>query len=156
MTSFTISVNGRAHRVEADPAMPLLWVLRDKLGLFGTKFGCGLGVCGACTILDNGSAVRACMVPISETAGRRYTTIEGLSAGGSHPCQRAWIEEDVAQCGFCQPGMIMETAALLRRTPQPTDADIDAALADHVCRCGTYTRIRAAVKNAAGIADTTR
>ena len=156
MPFFTISVNNRQHRVEADPAMPLLWVLRDKLGLFGTKFGCGLGVCGACTILDNGSAVRACMVPISEAAGRRFTTIEGLSANGSHPCQRAWIEEDVAQCGFCQPGMIMETAALLRRTPQPTDADIDAALADHVCRCGTYTRIRSAVKNAAGIADTTR
>lgn len=130
--------------------MPLLWVLRDRLGMFGTKYGCGVGICGACTILENGRAVRACQVTVGDTAGKRYTTIEGLSPDGSHPCQRAWLADDVAQCGFCQPGMILEAAALLREKPRPTDADIDEALGTHVCRCGTYTRIRQAVHRAAG------
>lgn len=153
MPFYSITVNGRAHRVEADAEMPLLWVLRDRLELFGTKYGCGVGVCGACTINENGRAVRACMIPIAQASGRRFTTIEGLSADGSHPCQRAWVEEDVAQCGFCQPGMIMETAALLREKPHPTEAEIDACLATHVCRCGTYTRLRKAVARAAGLSQ---
>ena len=153
MPSYSINVNGRVRQVDADAEMPLLWVLRDRLDLYGTKFGCGLGVCGACTVLENGHAVRACMIPVSQAEGRRFTTIEGLSADGSHPCQRAWVEEDVAQCGFCQPGMIMEAAGLLAANPRPSDAQIDAALASHVCRCGTYTRIRRAVARAAGHND---
>jgi isoquinoline 1-oxidoreductase alpha subunit len=149
MARFALTVNGRRREVEgADPDMPLLWVLRDRLGLTGTKYGCGMGVCGACTVLQAGEAVRACQVSISAAAGGRFTTIEGLSSDGGHPCQRAWIEEDVAQCGYCQSGMILETAALLSRKPRPADADIDAALGDHVCRCGTYQRIRRAVRRA--------
>ena len=148
MPAFALTINGRTRRVEADPDMPLLWALRDLLKLTGTKFGCGVGECGACTIHENGEAVRACQIPLSQTAGKRYTTIEGLSGGGDHPCQRAWIEEDVAQCGFCQAGMIMTVAALLRDKPSPSDADIDSALSDSVCRCGTYGRIRAAVHRA--------
>src|ERR1051325_1222544 len=112
MATFQLTVNGRGHRLDPDSAMPLLWVLRDRLGLFGTKYGCGAGVCGACTVIEDGRAVRSCQLPIGSTAGKTYTTIEGLSADGSHPCQRAWIDEDVAQCGFCQAGMIMETVAL--------------------------------------------
>jgi len=153
LPTYRFTVNGLAREVAADPRMPLLWVLRDRLELFGTRFGCGVGECGACTVLDDaGSAVRSCLVTIAEAAGKSYTTIEGLSADGSHPCQRAWIEEDVAQCGFCQAGMILETAALLRARPEPTDADIDRALGEHVCRCGTYDRIRRAVKRAASYA----
>lgn len=129
--------------------MPLLWVLRDRLGLTGTKFGCGVGVCGACTVLMDGNPVRSCQVPLSEAGGRRFTTIEGLSRDGSHPCQRAWITEDVAQCGYCQAGMILEAAALLARKPNPSDADVDAAFSDHVCRCGTWQRVRRAVYTAA-------
>lgn len=129
--------------------MPLLWVLRDRLQLFGTKFGCGAGVCGACTVLEGPRAIRACMLPISAAAGKSFTTIEGLSKEGTHPCQRAWVEEDVAQCGFCQAGMIIEAAALLNENPRPSDADIDRTFAQHVCRCGTYVRIRQAVHRAA-------
>lgn len=149
MAIFTILVNGRRHRVEAEPDTPLLWVLRDRLNLRGTKYGCGVGICGACTVLENGKAVRSCSIPVSRTAGNSYVTIEGLSTDGTHRCQKAWLEEDVAQCGFCQPGMIMEAAALLNRNRSPSDADIDEAFGSHVCRCGTYTRIRRAVHRAA-------
>ncbi len=152
MKTYELSVNGRTRKVEAgNPETPLLWILRDFLGLTGTKYGCGVGICGACTLHVDGRAVRSCQVTVAEVAaaGGRVTTIEGLSADGRHPCQRAWLAEDVAQCGYCQPGMIMAAAALLRDRPRPTDADVDAALSDHVCRCGTYERIRKAV-HAAG------
>lgn len=142
MPQFKLTVNRKTTTVDADADTPLLWILRDQLGLTGTKYGCGVGVCGACTIHDGGTAVRACVIPISEAKGKRYTTIEGLT---NHPCQRAWLEGDVAQCGFCQPGMIMEAAALLRATPKPTVTQIDEAIESHVCRCGTYPRIRTAV-----------
>jgi isoquinoline 1-oxidoreductase alpha subunit len=142
-------INGTKHVVEVDDDTPLLWILRDSLGLTGTKFGCGVGVCGACTILENGEAVRACQIPCSAVAGRNFTTIEGLSPDGSHPCQRAWIDEEVAQCGYCQAGMIMTACALLKTKPTPTDADIDAAMSDSVCRCGTYPRMRKAIVRAA-------
>ncbi|HTI39797.1 MAG TPA: (2Fe-2S)-binding protein [Vicinamibacterales bacterium] len=148
---YTVYVNGRAHVVDADGSTPLLWVLRDRLSLTGTKFGCGIGVCGACTVHENDEAVRSCTLTLAAAAGKHYTTIEGLSADGAHPCQRAWIEEDVAQCGYCQPGMIMEAAALLRRTPSPDDQEIDRVLGTHICRCGTYTRLRAAIHRAAGV-----
>ena len=154
MKTYAFTVNGVERRVEAgDPMTPLLWILRDRLGLTGTKYGCGVGMCGACTVHVDGDDVRSCQVTIDAVAsadgGGRVTTIEGLSVDGKHPCQTAWIEEDVAQCGYCQTGMIMAAAALLRKKPRPTDADIDAALGDHVCRCGTYTRIRRAVHAAA-------
>jgi isoquinoline 1-oxidoreductase alpha subunit len=149
MAMFTLTVNGRKHSVAAPPDMPLLWVLRDLLQMTGAKYGCGVGVCGACTIHQGEMAVRACQIPISEADGRSYTTIEGLSATGDHPCQKAWIEEDVAQCGYCQPGMIMTAAALLQRSPNPTDAEIDAAMSNSVCRCGTYQRMRRAIHRAA-------
>jgi isoquinoline 1-oxidoreductase alpha subunit len=153
MPSFLISINGRRRSVAAaDPDMPLLWVLRDLLGLTGTKYGCGVGICGACTVHIDGRAERSCQVPVSAAANRRVTTIEGLSADNGHPCQRAWLAEDVAQCGYCQPGMIMAAAVLVREKPRCTDAEIDAALADHVCRCGTYTRIRKAVHTAGRMA----
>ena len=147
--SLTLSVNGKLHELDVEPEMPLLWILREQLGLTGTKYGCGIGACGACTIHENGRAVRSCQISVGEAAGRSFTTIEGLSAKGDHPCQRAWIEEDVAQCGFCQPGMIMTAAAMLREKPNPTDADIDRVMSDSVCRCGTYHRIRNAIKRAA-------
>ena len=146
---YLLTVNGRPRSVDAaDPDTPLLWILRDRLGLTGTKYGCGAGVCGACTVHLDGEAFRSCQVPVSAAAGRRVTTIEGLSADGSgnHPCQRAWLAEDVAQCGYCQPGMIMEMAALLARPAKPSGSDVDAALSDHVCRCGTYARIRRAAR----------
>jgi len=149
---YAITVNGRERRIEAgDPDTPLLWILRDWLGLTGTKYGCGVGVCGACTVHVDGAEVRSCQTPVEAlvSSGGRVTTIEGLSKDGKHPCQQAWLDEDVAQCGYCQAGMIMAAAALLRRKPQATDADIDEALSDHVCRCGTYTRIRRAVHAAA-------
>ncbi len=149
MAAFTLTINRRKRRVEADPEMPLLWVLRDLLQMTGTKYGCGAGVCGACTVHENNVAVRSCQVPVSQAVGKSYTTIEGLSDVGDHPCQKAWIEEDVAQCGYCQPGMIMTAAALIRDKPDPTDADIDSALSDSVCRCGTYQRMRRAIHRAA-------
>jgi isoquinoline 1-oxidoreductase alpha subunit len=149
MAQFALTVNGRPREVEAaDPNMPLLWVLRDRLGLTGTKYGCGIGACGACTVLESGRAVLSCQTPISAAAGGRFTTIEGLSPDGSHPCQRAWLEEDVSQCGYCQPAMILEAASLLSRKSSLSDAEIDAAFAGHVCRCGTHQRIRRAVHRA--------
>jgi isoquinoline 1-oxidoreductase alpha subunit len=149
MPNYVLVVNGTEHRIDTDPDTPLLWALRDILRLTGTKYGCGMGVCGACTVHEDGIAMRACQIPLSATKGKRYVTIEGLSPAGTHPCQLAWIEEDVAQCGYCQPGMIMETVALLVAKPSPTDEDIDSALGPHVCRCGTYQRLRRAVHSAA-------
>jgi aerobic-type carbon monoxide dehydrogenase small subunit (CoxS/CutS family) len=149
MPKYTLTINGRPRSVTAEPDTPLLWVLRDELQLTGTKYGCGVGVCGACTVHQGQTAVRSCQITVSSADGKSFTTIEGLSGDASHPCQSAWIEEDVAQCGFCQPGMIMEAAALLRRNPHPGDNEINAALAHHVCRCGTYQRIRKAVHRAA-------
>lgn len=149
MTSRKITINAKAHEIEADDEMPLLWVLRDLLGMTGTKYGCGVGVCGACTILQNGNAVRACQVPFREAAGKDYITIEGLSADGKHPVQQAWLTEDVAQCGYCQPGMMMQMCSLLRQKPAASADEIDAALSDHVCRCGSYPRIRKAALLAA-------
>jgi aerobic-type carbon monoxide dehydrogenase small subunit (CoxS/CutS family) len=149
MARFTIVINGEPRQIDADPRMPLLWALRDRWQLTGTKYGCGLGQCGACTVHQDGRAVRSCQVTVAAAAGKAYTTIEGLSTDGTHPCQRAWIEEDVAQCGFCQPGMIMEAAAFLHTNPTPSDRDIDRALTGHICRCGTYTKLRAAVRRAA-------
>jgi aerobic-type carbon monoxide dehydrogenase small subunit (CoxS/CutS family) len=151
MVSFTI--NGRQQAVDAEPDMPLLWAIREKLGLTGTKFGCGMAQCGACTVHVDGKAVRSCVTPVSAVAGRAVTTIEGLApAGGLHPVQQAWVDIDVPQCGFCQPGQIMSAAALLARKPSPTDADIDAAMSGNICRCGTYQRIRTAIHRAAQLA----
>jgi aerobic-type carbon monoxide dehydrogenase small subunit (CoxS/CutS family) len=144
-----ITVNGQRESVDVAPDTPLLWVLRDNLGLTGTKFGCGIAQCGACTVHVDGEATRSCIVPISSVAGKRVTTIEGLSRNRSHVVQRAWIAEDVPQCGYCQPGQIMAAAALLAENKRPTDADIDAAMTN-ICRCGTYQRIRAAIHRAAG------
>jgi isoquinoline 1-oxidoreductase alpha subunit len=146
-----LKVNGRDREVAAPPDMPLLWVLRDLLGLTGAKFGCGMAQCGACTVHLDGKAVRSCVLPVSGVGDRAVTTIEGLSPDGLHPVQRAWIEEDVVQCGYCQPGQIMAAAALLRVRPKPTDGEIDAALSGNLCRCGTYLRIRAAVRRAAAL-----
>lgn len=143
-------INGHRRSVEAPADMPLLWVLRDVVGLTGTKYGCGQGLCGACTVQVDGKPVRSCLIPLSQVAGKRVTTIEGLSADRSHPVQRAWIAEEVPQCGYCQSGQIMAAAALLSSVPDPSDAQIDEALADHLCRCGTYQRIRRAVHRAAG------
>ncbi len=148
MSRFTITINSKQHVVTAPADMPLLWVLRDILGLKGTKFGCGAGVCGACTILQGKEAVRSCQIPSAEANGKAYTTIEGLSAAGDHACQRAWIAEDVSQCGYCQTGMIMTAVALLHRTEHPTDGDIDGAMSGSICRCGTYNRIRRAIHRA--------
>lgn len=149
MATFTLLVNGQRYRLDADPDMPLLWALRDFLQLTGTKYGCGMGVCGACTVHENGEPVRSCQVLLSNIAGKHYTTIEGLSPNITHPCQTAWIEEDVSQCGYCQAGMIMQAAALLKRKPNATDEDIDSEFSDHVCRCGTYQRMRKAIHRAA-------
>jgi isoquinoline 1-oxidoreductase subunit alpha len=145
------NLNGADTRVDVDVDMPLLWLLRDTLGLTGTKFGCGVALCGACTVHLEGAAVRSCVTPVSAVRGRKVTTIEGLSRDNSHPVQRAWIELDVPQCGYCQSGQIMSAAALLAQTPQPSDADIDAAMSGNVCRCGTYQRIRAAIHRAAAL-----
>ena len=144
-----LSVNDKDVSVDVDPDMPLLWVLRDKLGLTGTKYGCGAALCGACTVHLAGEPVRSCVTPVRAVGTRRITTIEGLSPARSHPVQKAWIELDVPQCGYCQSGQIMSAAALLAHNPQPTDAEIDAAMAGNVCRCGTYQRIRSAIKEAA-------
>jgi isoquinoline 1-oxidoreductase alpha subunit len=146
-----LTVNGVAHDVDADDDMPLLWVLRDLLGLTGTKYGCGEALCGACTVHLDGHAVRSCVTPMRRAAGHAVTTIEGLSPAGEHPLQRAWVELGVPQCGFCQAGQIMTAAALLAENPKPTDDDIDHSLAGNICRCGTYLRIRAAVRKAAGV-----
>ena len=156
MTNTEFTVNGQRRVFGGDPQTPLLWVLRDHLGLTGTKYGCGVGVCGACTIHGRGGAVRSCQIPVRDAAGESFTTIEGLSKDGRHPCQRAWIEEDVAQCGYCQPGMIMTASALLRDKPQPRDEEIDEVMSTLVCRCGTYLRIRRAIRLAAKLAAETR
>ncbi|HUN26517.1 MAG TPA: (2Fe-2S)-binding protein [Steroidobacteraceae bacterium] len=147
----TFTVNGNTRSVEADADTPLLWVLRDHLALTGTKFGCGAGLCGACTVHLEGVAVRSCVLPLGALEGKRVTTIEGLSKERNHPVQRAWIELDVPQCGYCQSGQIMSAAALLRSNPAPSDAEIDAALSGNICRCGTYVRIRGAIHRAAAI-----
>src|SRR5215472_5811437 len=144
-----IKVNGDLRTVNADPQMPLLWVIRDVLGLTGTKFGCGIGACGACTVHMDGQAVRSCITPLSIAAGHEIVTIEGLSADGSHPVQKAWHAGNVPQCGYCQPGQMMQAAALLTQTPKPTDQQITDAMSGNICRCGTYVRIRAAIKSAA-------
>jgi len=149
MASFALLVNGQNYTVEAQPQMPLLWVLRDLLGLTGTKFSCGAGLCGSCTVLMDDEPVRSCVTLVENAVGKNITTIEGLSLDGSHPLQKAWIEERVTQCGYCQPGQIMNAAALLKKNPKPTDQDIDAAMGDVLCRCGTYQRIRAAIHRAA-------
>lgn len=151
---FTLRVNGRTHTVDVPPDMPLLWVLRDVLGLKGTKFGCGIAQCGACTVHVDGEPARSCVLPVSAVGTQVVTTIEGLSADGSHPVQRAWQEVDVPQCGYCQAGQIMTAVALLRRTPRPTDADIAAAMNGNLCRCATYLRIREAIHRAAALAGT--
>jgi isoquinoline 1-oxidoreductase subunit alpha len=148
----TFRVNGQSKTVDAPQDMPLLWVLRDVLDLKGTKFGCGVAQCGACTVHVNGTPTRSCVRPISTLAGADVTTIEGLSPDGSHPLQRAWLELDVPQCGYCQAGQLMSAAALLKRNPRPTDADIDTAMSGNICRCATYTRIRQAIHAAAGSA----
>jgi isoquinoline 1-oxidoreductase alpha subunit len=147
-----LTVNGAARVVDVDPATPLLWVLRDSLGLTGTKYGCGMALCGACTVHIDNEAVRACVTPVSRAEGKRVTTIEGLSPDGTHPLQRAWIALDVPQCGYCQSGQIMSAAVLLREKAKPTDADIDDCMAGNICRCGTYQRIRQAIHHAAGLA----
>ena len=148
----TLVVNGQSREVDAPPEMPLLWVLRERLRLTGTKYGCGVALCGACTVHLDGQPIRSCVTPVSAAVGRRVTTIEGLSARTDHPVQRAWIELDVPQCGYCQSGQILSAAALLARTPAPTDADIDDAMGGNLCRCGTYQRIRAAIHRAAALA----
>jgi isoquinoline 1-oxidoreductase alpha subunit len=145
----TLNLNGRDTTLDVDEDVPLLWVLREIAGLTGTKYGCGLALCGACTVHLEGAPVRSCVTPVRAASGKRVTTIEGLSSDNSHPVQRAWIELDVPQCGYCQSGQIMSAAALLAQNPQPTDADIDAAMAGNICRCGTYQRIRAAIHRAA-------
>jgi len=145
----TFTVNGKSQRFEGDPEMPLLWVLRDELNLKGTKFGCGMGLCGACTVHVNGEPVRSCSMTARDASGKRITTIEGLSPDGSHPVQVAWVALDVPQCGYCQAGQIMTASALLAKNPNPTDAEIDSALEGNLCRCGTYRRIRGAVHEAA-------
>ena len=147
-----LKVNGKEHDLTAPEQMPLLWVLRDLLGLTGTKYGCGLAQCGACTVHLDGEAVRSCVLPVGAVGSRSVTTIEGLSTDGTHPVQRAWIEKDVVQCGYCQPGQIMAAAALLKAKRKPSDAEIDAALSGNLCRCGTYQRIRAAVRRASELA----
>jgi isoquinoline 1-oxidoreductase alpha subunit len=144
-----LTVNGQERRFDGDPAMPLLWYLRDELGLTGTKFGCGIAACGACTVHLDGDAVRACQTPVGDTEGKRVVTIEGLDPDGRHPLQKAWIALGVPQCGYCQAGQIMQAAALLKQTPNPGDDDIDSAMFGNICRCGTYPRIRAAIKQAA-------
>jgi aerobic-type carbon monoxide dehydrogenase small subunit (CoxS/CutS family) len=149
MAVIKFNVNGKAEMVDVVPQMPLLWVLRDTLGLTGTKFGCGMALCGACTVHINGQPMRACSTPVGSVAGRNVTTIEGLSPDSSHPVQRAWIEEDVPQCGYCQSGQIMTAAALLSKKASPSDADIDEAMHGNICRCGTYQGIRRAVHRAA-------
>jgi len=147
-----LNVNGKVLEVDVEEDTPLLWVLRDTIGLTGTKYGCGMALCGACTVHVDGDPIRACVTPVSSIVGRKVTTIEGLSTDRSHPVQKAWMEIDVPQCGYCQSGQIMSAAALLAKNPKPSDADIDAAMSGNLCRCGTYQRIRAAIHRAAEIA----
>jgi isoquinoline 1-oxidoreductase alpha subunit len=145
MTVVSLNVNGHAHRVDTDPQTPLLWVLRDEIGLTGTKFGCGVAQCGACTVHVDGQTMRSCVAPVSAIAGRKVTTIEGLSSRAALAVQKAWVDLDVVQCGYCQSGQIMSAAVLLEQNPKPTDQDIDLAMAGNICRCATYVRIRAAI-----------
>ena len=152
---FTLTVNGTQYTIDAEADTPLLWVLRDEVGLTGTKFGCGEGLCGACSVLLDGELVRSCIMPLGTVAGRAITTIEGLSKHEEHPVQRAWIAESVPQCGYCQSGMVLAAAALLKRTPRPSDADIDSAITN-ICRCGTYNRVRRAIHRAAAELDAER
>lgn len=148
MAEFNVTINGEKHRLELDPNTPLLWVLRDHLNLPGTKYGCGVGQCGACTVHLNGNAIRSCQLPISSVADNEITTIEGLSKDGDHSVQKAWLEYDVPQCGYCQAGQIMSAAALLKNNPSPSDEEIENGMNGNICRCGTYTRIKAAIKSA--------
>lgn len=148
MARFNLNINGIVQEVDVDPSTPMLWVLRDHLRMLGTKYGCGVSVCGACTIHLGDQAVRSCQLAVSEVGDRPVTTIEGLSEAGDHPVQKAWMEQDVAQCGYCQPGQIMQAAALLKQNPHPTDQEIEEAMYGNLCRCGTYTRIKAAIKTA--------
>jgi aerobic-type carbon monoxide dehydrogenase small subunit (CoxS/CutS family) len=149
MAKFQLTVNGKERQVDVDPSTPILWVLRDHLQLVGTKYGCGIAQCGACTIHLNGVAMRSCQLPVSQIGNQAITTIEGLSENGDHPVQQAWLEHDVAQCGYCQAGQIMNAAAFLKNNPNPTDDAIEGAMNGNICRCGTYTRIKAAIKTAA-------
>jgi isoquinoline 1-oxidoreductase alpha subunit len=149
--SIHLRVNGADHELDVDPEMPLLWVVRDVLGLTGTKYGCGQALCGACVVHVDGESLRSCVTPVRRAAGRSVTTIEGLSADGSHPLQRAWVELGVPQCGFCQAGQLMSAASLLAKKPAPTDEEIDQSMSGNLCRCGTYLRIRSAIKKAAGL-----
>jgi len=151
MAQFKVYINGSLQQVEADPDTPLLWVLRDHLGLVGTKFGCGIAQCGACTVHLDGNAMRSCQLPISSIGEAKIVTIEGLSEDASHPVQLAWIQEDVPQCGYCQAGQIMSASALLAKNPNPSDQEIESAMAGNLCRCGTYIRIKKAIKNASKI-----
>ena len=151
MSAITLKVNQQTYKIDADPKMPLLWAIRDLVGLTGTKYGCGIAQCGACTVHLEGNAVRSCSIPVSAAANKNITTIEGLSADNSHAVQQAWIREQVPQCGYCQSGQIMSATALLKRNPSPSDKDIDAAMQGNICRCGTYPRIRKAIKTAAQI-----
>ena len=148
MAQFQLNVNGEIHEVNADPTTPILWVLRDHLNLVGTKYGCGIAQCGACTVHLNGIAVRSCQLPVSSVGTNKLTTIEGLSEKGDHPVQKAWIAHDVPQCGYCQAGQIMSASAILEANPNPTDEEIESAMNGNICRCGTYTRIKAAIKTA--------
>lgn len=149
MATYNLKINGQTKQVDVDPTTPILWVLREHLNMQGTKYGCGVAMCGACTIHLNGNAVRSCQLPVSSIGNREITTIEGLSVNGDHPVQKAWLELDVAQCGYCQTGQIMSAAALLKTKPNPTDAEIEAAMTGNICRCGTYLRIKDAIKSAA-------
>jgi isoquinoline 1-oxidoreductase alpha subunit len=148
MAQFQLNVNGKTHELNVDPTTPILWILRDHLNLVGTKYGCGIAQCGACTVHLNGIAVRSCQLPISSVGGNKLTTIEGLSENGEHPVQKAWLEHDVPQCGYCQSGQIMNASALLEANANPTEEEIEAAMHGNICRCGTYTRIKAAIKTA--------
>lgn len=154
MAKYSLKINGKTQQVDVDPSTPILWVLRDHLNMPGTKFGCGMAQCGACTVHLDGNAVRSCSLPVSAVGKSAITTIEGLSANGTHPVQKAWLEHDVAQCGYCQGGQIMSAAALLKSNPKPTDEDIDNAMSGNICRCGTYLRIKEAIKTAAKTSNT--
>jgi len=150
MAIFNLNINGKKQRVDVDPATPMLWVLRDHLNLVGTKYGCGIAQCGACTIHLVNTAIRSCQLPVSSVGDKAITTVEGLSEKGDHPVQKAWLQHDVAQCGYCQSGQIMSAAALLKSNPHPSDAEIEAAMNGNICRCATYVRIKAAIRTAAG------
>jgi isoquinoline 1-oxidoreductase alpha subunit len=155
MAIYNLSINGKSYKVDADPKMPLLWAIRELANLTGTKYGCGIAQCGACTVHLNGNPVRSCSVPVSAAAALKITTVEGLSENNNHPLQQAWIAEQVPQCGYCQSGQLMAAAALLKKNPNPSDNDIDSAMQGNICRCGTYPRIRSAIKSAAKIMSKT-